>query len=133
LRDLIALWRTTGRELESLRLVSTAGERGLFEDAAAQLDCEVSNVYGLTECSPNVCVGDLDDPLEVRLATIGRPQDGVEVQIREVGGGAPVEPGAVGEIVVRGWNVTSGYFEDPEATAKAFTDDGFLLTGDLGA
>lgn len=129
LRDLLS---RPGLALPALRLVSTAGDADLFRAAAAGLEVEVSNVYGLTECSPNVCVGDLADDLDTRIAWIGRPQPGVEVQLRELDAPAPVPAGSVGEIVVRGWNVMEGYVNDPEATAATFDPDGWLRTGDLG-
>lgn len=132
-RDLAAYARQAGKSLPSLRLVSTAADRALFERVVASLHCDVSNVYGLTECSPNVCVGDLADPLEERLAHIGRPQEGIEVVLRDPDTGADCEIGQIGEIHVRGGSsVMLGYFEDPEATAGVFTDDGLLRTGDLG-
>jgi acyl-CoA synthetase (AMP-forming)/AMP-acid ligase II len=133
-RDLIAHARAGGRRPASLRLLSTAADRELFERAHAALACEVSNVYGLTECSPNVCVGDLADPLETRLAHIGRPQPGLEVAIRDPETGAPCPLGTTGEILVRGGvSVMLGYYGDEEATDRVFTADGFLHTGDLGS
>jgi fatty-acyl-CoA synthase len=76
--------------------------------------------YGLSEASPNVVMSDWRDPEETRIAGLARPHEGVEVRIRE------------GEIQVRGWNVMQGYCNNPEANARAFTEDGWLRTGDLG-
>ena len=76
--------------------------------------------YGLSEASPNVVMSDWSDPEELRVAGLARPHEGVEVRIAEQ------------EIQVRGWNVMKRYYNDPEATAKAFTEDGWLRTGDLG-
>lgn len=77
--------------------------------------------YGLSEASPNVVMSDWRDPEELRVNGLAKPHDGVELRIVD------------GEIQVRGWNVMKGYYNDPEATAKAFTADGWLRTGDLGA
>src|SRR5579863_9340270 len=73
--------------------------------------------YGLTETAPIVT---LNHPFHARQGSVGKPIGGVEVKI------APD-----GEILVRGDNVTSGYFERPEETARAF-EDGWFHTGDIG-
>jgi fatty-acyl-CoA synthase len=54
------------------------------------------------------------------------------VRIADADSGVVLPAGAPGEIQVRGWGVMRGYFEQPEATARAFTPDGWLRTGDLG-
>src|SRR5438067_7072376 len=77
--------------------------------------------YGLSEASPNVVMSDWRDPEELRVNGLAKPHDGVELRISPEG-----------EIQVRGWNVMHGYYNNPEATAKAFTEDGWLRTGDLG-
>jgi fatty-acyl-CoA synthase len=77
--------------------------------------------YGLSEASPNVVMSDWRDPEELRVNGLALPLPGVEVRI------SPEK-----EIQVRGWNVMRGYYNNPEANAKAFTDDGWLRTGDLG-
>ena len=77
--------------------------------------------YGLSEASPNVVMSHWRDPEVYRVESLARPHDGVEVRI------APD-----GEIQVRGWNVMRGYYNNPDANAKAFTADGWLRTGDLG-
>jgi fatty-acyl-CoA synthase len=81
---------------------------------------EVCAAYGLSEASPNVVMSDWRDPEELRVQGLAKPLEGVELRIRD------------GEIQVRGWNVMRGYCNSPEATAKAFTGDGWLRTGDLG-
>jgi fatty-acyl-CoA synthase len=103
-----------------------------MQRAAGVLGCEVSNAYGLTESSPNVAAGDLDDPLAVRIDRIGRPQPGLEVEIRDPVTGRPVPSGNPGTITVRGWSLMTGYFDDEEATAATIDADGWLSTGDLG-
>jgi fatty-acyl-CoA synthase len=76
--------------------------------------------YGLSEASPNVVMSDWRDAEDLRINGLARPHDGVELRIVE------------NEIQVRGWNVMKGYYNNPEANAKAFTADGWLRTGDLG-
>jgi long-chain acyl-CoA synthetase len=73
--------------------------------------------YGLTETAPIVT---LNHPFHARRGSVGKPIGGVKVKI------APD-----GEILVRGDNVTSGYFQRPEETARAF-EDGWFHTGDIG-
>jgi fatty-acyl-CoA synthase len=77
--------------------------------------------YGLSEASPNVVMSDWRDPEQLRVNGLALPHPGVEIRIA-----------ADGEIQVRGWNVMKGYCNNPEANAKAFTEDGWLRTGDLG-
>ena len=87
--------------------------------------------YGLSEASPNVVISDWRDPEELRVAGLARPHAGVQVRIAGEDELA-LPAGEAGEIQVRGWNVMRGYYNDPEQTAKAFTSDGWLRTGDLG-
>jgi fatty-acyl-CoA synthase len=89
--------------------------------------------YGLSEASPNVVMSDYRDPLEVRIAGLARPHDGVALRIADPDTHAALPTETPGEIQVRGWNVMRGYYNNPEANAKAFTPDGWLRTGDLGS
>jgi long-chain acyl-CoA synthetase len=85
--------------------------------------------YGLTETSPIVCANPLN--IAEYTGTIGLPVPSTEVAILdEVGGELP--PGEMGEICVRGPQVMKGYWNMPEETARVFTDDGWLRTGDIG-
>jgi fatty-acyl-CoA synthase len=133
MRDLMGIIRSGERSLDAVRLVTTAADRSTFEEVGRVFGAEISNIYGLTECSPNVAVGHLDDPLGRRLSCIGRVQPGFEVTIRDPETGAPRKRGTRGEILVRGATMAMlGYYHDAAATAAAFTEDGFLRTGDLG-
>ena len=74
--------------------------------------------YGLTETASSLSV---NDPEDYRFGTVGHAVEGCEVRLDEDG-----------EILVRSDTIFSGYFKDPEATAAAFTDDGWFRTGDVG-
>jgi malonyl-CoA/methylmalonyl-CoA synthetase len=90
----------------------------VFDRVAEGSGQRVLERYGLTETGMNV-----SNPYdgERRPGTVGFPLPGVELRLTETG-----------EILVRGPNVFSGYWGRPEATAAAFTDDGWFRTGDIG-
>ncbi|MET0728193.1 MAG: FadD3 family acyl-CoA ligase [Acidimicrobiales bacterium] len=86
--------------------------------------------YGLTEGGTAAATSPGDD-VETIASTVGRPRPGFELRIvdddgRDVTGGEP------GEILLRGGSIMSHYLDDPDATAKALSPDGWLRTGDLG-
>ncbi len=74
--------------------------------------------YGLTETSSSATVNDPDD---FRFGTVGRAVEGCEIMLD-----------TDGEILIRSDTVFTGYFKEPEATALAFTEDGWFRTGDVG-
>jgi len=83
--------------------------------------------YGLTEASPVVTTSVGIAP---RRGSVGKALDGVEVRLVD-GDGSDVLDLDAGEIWVRGPNVFAGYWQDPEATARVLTADGWLRTGDI--
>lgn len=83
--------------------------------------------YGLTESSPILAGGPVGD-LSIVVGSTGKPFPGVEVKIVN-----PDPESGVGEIYGRGPNVMLGYYDDPDATAEVLTEDGWLITGDLGS
>jgi fatty-acyl-CoA synthase len=87
--------------------------------------------YGLTEASPIITQTSVDDPLEVRTCTVGRPIPGAEVKLVHPATREAVAPGEAGELLVRSHGVMAGYYRNPEATAKVITGDGWLASGDL--
>jgi long-chain acyl-CoA synthetase len=89
----------------------------------------LAQAYGLTETSPAVTINPLDLP-EFNGA-IGMPIPSTEISIRN-DAGEEVSLTQVGELCVRGPQVTRGYWRRPEETAAVFTPDGFLRTGDMG-
>ena len=87
--------------------------------------------YGLTETYGNAAVGEVDDPLELKLRTEGRPVPGMEFRIVDPDTGAPVAPGEKGLVLIRG-HTTPGYFRAPPDAMAALRPDGFFDTGDIG-
>lgn len=92
---------------------------------------EITIVYGQTEASPGCTQSRVDDPIEVRVSTVGRPLPGVECKIVDPKTGADLPDGTDGEFVARGYNVMKGYYKMPEATAAVIDENGWLHTGDL--
>jgi len=92
---------------------------------------EVSIAYGMTETAPVSCQTRADDDLERRTSTIGRAAPHVEIKIIDPTTGKTVPRGEPGEFCTRGYSVMLGYWDDPEKTAEAIDDEGWMHTGDL--
>ena len=86
--------------------------------------------YGLTECCGTVSMCRHDDDPETIATTSGRAIDGIEVKCVDTDG-KEVETGEPGEVVVRGYNLMRGYFDDDDATSETIDSDGWLHTGDI--
>ena len=114
----------------TVRLASSGASK-LPEETARRvqerLGLDLAEGYGLTETSPVVATA---SGLDAPLGSIGRPIARVEVRLVDADG-EDVLIGDSGEVWVRGPNVFRGYWNDPEATANALTEDGWLRTGDL--
>ncbi len=122
-------------DLSSLRLAVTGAAAipvELVHRMREELGFEtVVTGYGLTEATGTATMCRHDDDPETIATTSGRALPEVEVRcVDDVGREVP--RGAPGEVVVRGYNVMRGYFEDPEATAAAIDAEGWLHTGDVG-
>ncbi len=122
-------------DTSSLRLGVTGGSvvpSELIRRMRADLGFQgVVNGYGLTECGGFGTMCDSQDPDDVIANTSGKPAPGVEVRIMDEDG-AFLPDGQPGEVVIRGYLVMQGYFNNPEATAKTIDKDGWLHTGDVG-
>jgi fatty-acyl-CoA synthase len=123
------------RNLKSLRTGIMAGSpcpielmKRVTQEMGAR---ELTIGYGQTESSPLITQTCTDDPLELRVGTIGRPLPGVEVKIVDQATGAELGDGQAGELCTRGHLVMLGYFNQPDKTAEAIDKDGWLHTGDL--
>ena len=92
---------------------------------------QITIVYGQTESSPGCTMSSTDDPLEVRVGTVGRAMPEIECKIVDPETGEDLPDNVTGEFVARGYNIMKGYYKMPEATAAAIDKDGWLHTGDL--
>ncbi|MBQ3463839.1 MAG: AMP-binding protein, partial [Clostridia bacterium] len=105
---------------KSLYRIGTGG--GYLAPDLAQkfldIGIRIGQGYGMSECSPKICVPDYNRPEKV--ASVGVPVRGCDIRIQD------------GEIQVKSQSVMLGYYKDEEQTKEAFTEDGYLRTGDLG-
>ncbi|WP_419995841.1 class I adenylate-forming enzyme family protein [Streptomyces boninensis] len=107
--------------IPTLRLLAGGGAPKppeLYHEVVREMGIQLTHGYGMTEV-PMITMGDPDDTPENLATTEGRPPAGMEVRIVD------------GEVRLRGEAVCKGYL-DKEASAAAFDEDGFLITGDLG-
>ena len=96
-----------------------------------RIGARMSSVYGQTETTGIVTATSFDASLEVMAESFGTALSGFDLRIVDPSTLAPCADGEVGELQVKSSFVMSGYFNKPQATRDAFTDDGFLRTGDL--
>lgn len=122
-------------DLSSLRTGIMAGSTCPIEVMKAVVERmgarEITIVYGQTESSPGITQTRIDDPIELRVSTVGRPLPHVEVKIVDPETGKELPPGQQGELCTRGYHVMKGYYKKPKETAAAIDEAGWLHTGDL--
>ena len=131
---------SSAADLSSLRNVQYAASPispELQRRVLDRFDCDVAQFYGMTEAAPTVSHLPPEDhrrgiagkePQRTRLASVGVPVPGVEVEVRDQSGEV-LGPGRIGELWIRGPNVMVGYWNRPEATEAALID-GWYRTGD---
>jgi acyl-CoA synthetase (AMP-forming)/AMP-acid ligase II len=134
-QSLLAHPERGAHDLSSLRLAVTGAAPvpvELVRRMKSELGFEtVVTAYGLTECCGMVSICRRDDDPETISTTSGCAIPGVEARCVDAAG-HEVPRGTPGEIVVRGYTVMRGYFEEPEETARAIDAEGWLHTGDVG-
>ncbi|MFJ2928536.1 FadD3 family acyl-CoA ligase [Streptomyces massasporeus] len=122
-------------DLSALRLVVTGAAvvpLRLVERLRTELGIgTVLTAYGLSEASGIVTMCRRGDDPTVIASTSGRAVPGTRIRVVDPED-RPLAPGLPGEVLVRGFNVMSGYYEDEQATAEVLTPDGWLRTGDIG-
>lgn len=102
----------------------------LVRRAREEMDFKLLIGYGLTEASPAVTMTQLDDGPITATETVGVPMDGVEIKVID-SNGETLPNGEEGELCARGYNLMTGYWDNPEATTQVLDSDGWLHTGDL--
>lgn len=120
-------------DLSSLRFAIVGGASFTKEemlDLEGKLDFTILPGYGMTECYMGTS-NSVTDSLDARARGTGRVFPMTEIKIAG-DDGAAAEPGAEGEIYIRGMSRMLGYYGDPEATENAIDPDGWFHTGDLG-
>jgi fatty-acyl-CoA synthase len=122
-------------DMSSLRTGIMAGALcpiELMRKVSEKMYMKITSVYGLTESSPGMTHTRIDDPFEVRCQTVGSPYEFTEVAVIDPKTKEICKDNEQGEICCRGYLVMMGYYKNPEATAEAIDENGFLHSGDLG-
>jgi long-chain acyl-CoA synthetase len=132
----LAFFRKKLHQVAGRKLVQSFGNKlrfFMFGGASLNEDVEVflrdagisySTGYGMTETAPIMTINPFG---QVKVGSCGKPIPGIEMSIHE-----PDAQTRIGEIIVRGPIVMSGYYKNPDATAEVFLKGGWLKTGDLG-
>jgi len=122
-------------DLSSLRTGIMAGSNCPIEVMKAVNEkmgaTEITIAYGQTESSPVITQTRTNDPLELRVETVGKALPHVEAKIVKPGTMEEVPRGVQGELCTRGYLVMEGYYKNPDATREAIDEEGWLHTGDL--
>jgi len=122
-------------DLSSLRTGMMAGSPcpiEIMKRVVAQMHCrEMTIAYGLTEASPVITQTTTDDPIELRVTTVGKVLPHAEAKIVNPLDSKTVAQGEHGELCTRGYHVMKGYYNNASATKAMIDNDGWLHTGDL--
>jgi len=123
-------------DLTSLRTGMMAGAPcpvEIMKRVMCEMHCpELTIGYGQTESTPVVTMSGLNDPIEIRVSTVGKTLPCTEIKVVSLLGGRTVPIGERGEVCARGYMIMKGYDDDVEATARAIDAERWLHTGDLG-
>jgi fatty-acyl-CoA synthase len=122
------------RDLTAVRMAMLVGPPKALRRLQEALPCAVQiSTYGSTETGGVITYHLATDSAEQRATTCGPPFRGIELRIHDPLTGTEASPGAMGEILVRGYSLLEGYYKDAAATALAIDAEGWLHTGDLGS
>jgi len=121
-------------DLSSLRTGIMAGSPCpilLMKRVVSEMHCpEITIAYGQTEASPVITQTTTEDPIELRVTTVGKPLPHTEVKIIDVSTGKIVPHGTAGELCTRAYSVMKGYYNNDAATKAAIDENRWLHTGD---
>ena len=132
--DLIRVQQQNQRDVSSLRAGTLpAGMESTIPVArqVQELFCPTTSGFGMSESWAFIASSHITDSLEQRTEASGYPMYGIEFQIRDLDTGNILPAEEIGALYVRGYTVTSGYWDKPEATAEVLDADGWLDTGDV--
>lgn len=131
--DLLIANEASPRDLSTLRLGSLpAGMNSTTPIALRSQElCPTISGFGMSECWSFVCVSNPNHSLEQRTEASGYPMDGIELQVRDPETGELITDETPGQLFIRGYTVTSGYWANPDATTAALDAEGWLDTGDM--
>jgi len=123
-------------DLSSLRTGIMAGSPcpiEVMKRVMSEMHCrDITIAYGLTEASPVMTQTRTEDPIEVKVGTVGRELPNIEVKVWNPQTQQECALGEVGELCCRGYNVMGGYYKMPEETRNVIDEEGWLHSGDLG-
>ena len=114
-------------DLSSVKAICSGGSTvpaELVKRFEEKLGAQFTIVFGQTECSPVAAQTRTFDSVEDKANTVGLPLPNMETKIVDPNTGGTVPIGTIGEFCTRGYHVTLGYFEMPDATAAALDADG---------
>ena len=132
--DLLAAQAAKPRDVSSLRLGSLpAGMRSTvpIAEQVQKVFAPTISGYGMSECWAFICCSHPTNTQEQRIEASGYPMDGVEAEVRNPETGEVLPPDTPGQLYIRSFTVTQGYWANPDATAATIDSDGWLDTGDM--
>ncbi|HWQ07486.1 MAG TPA: AMP-binding protein [Holophaga sp.] len=123
-------------DLTSLRTGIMAGSPcpiEVMKRVMSEMHCkDITIAYGLTEGSPVMTQTRAEDPIEVKVGTVGKELPGIEVKVWNPQTQAECAIGEAGELCCRGYNIMAGYYKMPDETREVVDAEGWLHSGDLG-
>jgi fatty-acyl-CoA synthase/long-chain acyl-CoA synthetase len=120
------------KALKQLQSILVIGPQPLIEQVQRTFqNAEMIAACGMTEAAGIYALSDRLETTAERSEAQGKAAPGIELRIIDILSGADVPDGTMGEILLRGYCVMSGYYKDPEKSARALDADGWLHTGDL--